>query len=104
MASHWKSRRKDPEYLEIHKEDVGRRGRFQGGLGSGPWALEWIQEDSGTIPGNSQQGFWYYQFPRKWLEGPRGLVFSPGGIIVVLEAQFHTRAVGTDVVHDDNGS
>ena len=20
---------------------------------------------------------WYYQFPRKWLEGPRGLVFSP---------------------------
>ena len=46
---------------------------------------------------------WYYQFPRKWLEGPTGLVFSPGGIIVVLEAQFHTRAVGTDVVHDDNG-
>ena len=42
---------------------------------------------------------WYYQFPRKWLEGPRGLVFSPGGIVEVLEAQFHTRAVGTDVVH-----
>ena len=42
---------------------------------------------------------WYYQFPRTWLEGPRGLVFSPGGIVEVLEAQFHTRAVGTDVVH-----
>ena len=46
---------------------------------------------------------WYYQSPRKWLDGPRGLVFSPGGITVVLEAQFHTRAVGTNVVHDDNG-
>ena len=60
--------------------------------------------DSGTIPGNSQLGLLvYYQFPRKWLEGPRGLVFSPGGIIVVLEAQVHTRAVGTNVVHEDNG-
>ena len=46
---------------------------------------------------------WYYQSPRKWLEVPRGLVFSPGGVIVVLEAQFHTRAVGTNVVHEDNG-
>ena len=42
---------------------------------------------------------WYYQFPRKRLEGPRGLVFSPGGMVAVLEAQFYTRAVGTDVVH-----
>ena len=36
MASHWKSRRRGPGDLMIHKEDVGRRGRFQGGLGSGP--------------------------------------------------------------------
>ena len=27
---------KDPGYLVIDEEDVGRRGRFQGGLGSGP--------------------------------------------------------------------
>ena len=59
--------------------------------------------DSDTIPGNSSWACWYYQFPRKWLEGPRGLAFSPGGIIVVLEAQFHTRAVGTNVGHEDNG-
>ena len=36
MASHWKSRRKDPGYLMIHEEDVGRQEIFQGGLGSGP--------------------------------------------------------------------
>ena len=56
---------------------------------------------------------WYYQFPRKRLEGPRGLVLSPdmegggsrgpvfhqGGVIVVLGAGYYTRAAGTDVVH-----
>ena len=36
MASHWKSRQKGPGYLMIHEEDVGRRGGFQEGLGSGP--------------------------------------------------------------------
>ena len=58
---------------------------------------------SGTIPGNSQRGCWYYQFPenvarRSWRPGilyqveyggPRGPVC--------------TRAVGTDVVQDDYG-
>ena len=42
---------------------------------------------------------WYYQFPRKRLEGPRGLVFSPGDVVKVLEAWNYTRAVGPDVVH-----
>ena len=65
MASHWKSRRIDPGYRMIPKEDVGRRGIFQGGLSSGPCVLEWVQEDSGTIPGNSQQGLLVLPIPQK---------------------------------------
>ena len=65
MASHWKSRRIDPGYRMIHEEDVGRRGIFQGGLGSGPCVLEWVQEDSGTIPGNSQLGLLVLAIPQK---------------------------------------
>ena len=69
MASHWKSRRKDPGYLVIHEEDVCRRGGFQGGLGSGPRVLEWVQEDSGTIPGNSQLSLLVLPIPQKVARG-----------------------------------
>ena len=49
----------------IPEEDVGRRGRFQGGLGSSPGVLEWVQEDSGAIPGNSQLGLLVLPIPQK---------------------------------------
>ena len=35
--------------------------------------------------------------------GPRGLVFSPGGYGVVLEAQIYTRQGGTNLVQTNNG-
>ena len=69
MASHWKSRREVPGFLEIPKEDVGRRGILQGGLGSSPGVLEWVQEDSGTIPGNSQRGLLVLPIPQKVARG-----------------------------------
>ena len=41
---------------------------------------------------------WYFHQTGKE-DDPRGLVFHQGGVVVVLEAWYYTRAAGTDVVH-----
>ena len=67
-----------------------------------------VQEDSGAIPGNSQlgiagitnspEGGWrgpgglvFHQTRAK--DGTRGLLLRQGGVEVVLEAWYYTRAV-----------
>ena len=50
----WSREEENPRGLVIHQTDIRRRWEFQGRLGSGPWVLEWVQEVSDAIPGNSQ--------------------------------------------------
>ena len=47
-----------------------------------------------TIPGNSQLGLLVLPIPQNVARGPRGLVFSPDGMEVVLGALFYTRQYG----------
>ena len=65
----WSREEENPRGLVIHQADVSRRGEFQGGLGSGPWVLEWVQEVSDAIPGNSQLGVLVLPIPQKAARG-----------------------------------
>ena len=76
----------NPGYLLIPEEDYGRRRYSKEDWAAILRSLEWVQEIAAQFQGIPSWACWYYQFTRRWLEVPRGLVFSPGGIIMVLGA------------------